>query len=132
MITLLFDENMGRNVVKALQPILQLDPEHQVDAVHLLDFVNAGEADDVWLQKLADMKPIVLTRDKGRKHPRLPKICEALGITHIICTPKMQKLSSFEMACVVVRMWPDIVLAAEGAPGLRYRLAPGPKLVRDT
>jgi len=130
VIRLLFDENMGRNVVRALNGILQLDRDHPVEVLHLLDFVDPGEADHVWLMKLAELKPIVITRDKGRKHPRLPNICAELDVTHIICTPGMQRVSSFELARAVVHLWPEIVTIASEVPGSRYRLAPGPTLTR--
>jgi len=131
VIRLLFDENMGRNVVRALDGILRLDRDHAVEVVHILDFVQQGESDDVWIDKLSELKPVVFSRDKGRKHPRLPQMCSDLGVTHVICTPGMQKVSSFEFARAVVRLWPEIVAAAEDAPGTRYRFAPGPTLTRD-
>ena len=123
----MFDENMGRPLVRALSKLLAFhDPPPVV--MHLIDFEHHQGADDrVWIPKLVDDGWVVVSSDRGRKkrYAQLPTICQKLRVTHFLFSGALHNSKQFEKARAVITLWPRIVEAATDARGKRYLMQKG-------
>ncbi len=119
---LLFDENFGRPLVDALKGLVafaRFRPEIQ----HILELQRAGAKDSEWIPKLAADGWIVLTGDRGKSAgPKLPQLCRAYGITHVLLSGSLQNSPQFDKARAVLGVWPELIDLGEAPAGTRYSL----------
>jgi hypothetical protein len=119
---LLFDENFGRPLVEALGSLLAFH-ELRPRVHHLLELQHSGVADAEWIASLAPEDWLVVTSDKGaRGASKLPRICSAKGITHILLKGRLVYHRQFDKARAVLVVWPDIIRASCASAGSRFRL----------
>ncbi len=125
---LLFDENIGWPIVRALAGLLAyFDPRPEVK--HLLEFTQRqGIPDSQWISQLEGEHWMVITGDRGSRGSGtpLPRICRDAGITHVIIRGRLNNLRQWERARALIVLWPDLVRAYEGPEGREFRLKKGP------
>lgn len=130
---LLFDENLGKPLVKAINNVVSFE-EPQPELIHLLNFMGReGSADDEWIPAASAQGWMIITGDKGRRKPKLPEICVEYNVKHIIMSPRLNHMNQASKAQAIIGLWPQIKEAYEGE-GLRYRMRKGSKhpiLVQD-
>ena len=82
---LFLDECCSSRLVEDLKGFFAIDyPGTEI--IHLGKSFPLGTDDSVWLSQL-DPDWIVVTQDKGRAaNSKLPLICKARGITHVVFT----------------------------------------------
>ena len=89
------------------------------------DFAGNGAKDDDWVLKAAKERRFVITGDQGKKKDGAP--LDILLPYHQVSAAFMtgtlhSKRPQFEKARAVLALWPQIVDAAAGPPGLRYKM----------
>ena len=79
----------------------------------MVEYFDKGDDDEDWLPILENhnSKWIVVTADRGRdpKKPKLPFICEELGVTHIMMTPTLKDAGYVAQKQALLTVWPQIV-----------------------
>jgi hypothetical protein len=133
---LLFDENFGLPLVQALKGLLAFSRE-LTEAQHIIEMHRSGAKDSEWVPQVATGGWIVLTADRGRSSgAKLPQLCRAAGITHVLISGKLHNSPQFEKARAVLVVWPQLVTIASEPPGgsfsLRYSHEFHPVLVART
>ena len=122
-VKLMFDENVGRGLVRALAGLAAF---HQPPPVvsHVLDFTGQeGEEDDVWIPKLAREKWVIISADQGHLGgAKLPLVCKTWKITHVLIKGKLHHARQFEKARAILAVWPELLEAAKAIPGTEFRL----------
>ncbi len=120
-VKLLFDECLGKPLLEDIKRLLAWDiPPPVIE--HLLDFFNSGTCDSVWIPKVANEGWIILTADRGKKssHMKLPSICEAYKITHILMSASVLNLKQSQKANAIVAVWEEIKQCQEAPKGSRF------------
>jgi hypothetical protein len=112
----LLDENLPRAFAHALHALAVKDG-HVVD--HVLDLVESGTADRVWITLLAreGAAGVAISGDRRmltRKHEL--HALEDSRITAFILAPGWSRLRFWEKASLLVQRWPAIVTAAGTYP----------------
>jgi hypothetical protein len=121
-IKLLFDECLGKPLLADVARLLEWD-EPKPTIQHLLEYFESGTCDSVWIPKIANDGWVILTSDRGKKgQVKLPAICRAYKITHILMGPSILKLKQVEKASVILAVWHDIKRCADAPQGSRYLL----------
>lgn len=123
-IRLFFDECIGRTIIEDIQPFLGHSP-FEFELAHIFDHYTKGEWDENWLPGL-EKDWIVITADRGKrgglkKGRKLPAVCRALGITHIMLGPSVSQKSSFDKMNAIIGVWaqlPTVQAAPSGSPWL--------------
>ena len=120
---LLFDENFGRPIIKALGEFLvfhELAP--RVD--HLLNrFASEGDKDEEWIPKCAKEDWIVITADKGgRGYAKLPRICRQFGVRHILLVGQLVHRRQFEKVRAIIALWPQVLMTTDQPRGSRFKI----------
>lgn len=119
---LFLDECLSSDIVQSLRGFLCSDyPNLEID--HLADYFSRGEGDDVWIPKLQrDHDWIVVTKDDGRdpKKPKLPDICRALGITHVVISESI--VTNTELKHALVTVMPQLLQCTRVPKGTQVRL----------
>lgn len=119
---LLFDENFGRPLVDALKGLMSFARE-KPEISHILALQQPGVKDSEWIPRLADDKWIVLTGDRGKSAgPKLPQLCRAYGITHVLLSGSLQSSPQFEKARAVIGVWPALLALPDAPAGTRFAL----------
>ena len=81
---LLFDENFGLPLVEALKQVVAFSRE-AVEVRHIRELRHGGKADAEWVPKVKQGGWLVISSDRGRRSgPKLPQLCRAYGITHVL------------------------------------------------
>lgn len=128
----MFDGNMPVKVVRALRAVVDiLDPGVQVE--YMPHFMNAYEMrDDVWLPKLSNDQWVVVSADRAKRSggKKLPAICEAFGLTHVLLGPSIHALPQMMKLAAVLSVWNPLIEAAEGPAGLRDRMVKSHSVIR--
>ena len=110
----------------------------ETDFVHICDYFKAGVQDRDWIPKIAKEGGCVLiTSDGGRqskKGEKLPLLCKAYGITHIVMSPKLHMSPSHVKIAAIASVWNEIQALHETEPGSRYdlRFRPGKDKAQST
>ena len=118
----LFDECLGRPLTETMRKLIGFH-RHQVGVMHLFDRFEAGTRDEIWVPKIAPEGWIVVSVDRGRSPgPKLPLLCSALGVSHILFAPSAAALPQFEKARAFLRVWRDAVNLAQAPAGTRALL----------
>lgn len=127
-VRVLFDENFGRPIVSDFRQLVRWD-KRVASIAHLFDFMPAGTADEQWLPMAADKGFLIVSSDVGRgqRGSRLPEICAALGVTHVLISGKLHAQRQFEKMRAILVVWPDLLLVAQEHTGQRFLLQKGQK-----
>jgi hypothetical protein len=122
-IKLLFDECLGKPLVEDIKRLLSWESPAPTIA-HLLDFFTSGTPDADWIPNAAKGGWLILTSDRGSKSGRmkLPAICQAYGITHILMGPSVLHLKQIDKARQIVTAWEEIKKCNEAPRGTRFLL----------
>ena len=127
----LFDEcALGAPAVDALKKLLEFaEPESSALLQHKLTFHGHGPGvwDEVWIPEAAKEGWIVVSSDRGKrggkkKGEKLPRVCIAHGVTHILLSGKMMKRKQFDKVLSILSVWYDLLDTADAAPGNRFML----------
>jgi PIN like domain len=99
---LLFDENFGRPLVSALKGLLAFSRDCP-EVRHILELQTAGKKDPDWVPQLASNGWVILTCDRGKSAgPKLPQLCRAYRITHVLISGGLHNSPQFEKARAVL------------------------------
>jgi PIN like domain len=122
-IRILFDENFGEPLVTALAKFLAWH-DQAPEISHLFEFANSSETDEVWIPRIAKDGWTLITTDRGKQSggKKLPQLCCAYGVTHILLSHTLHNSKQFEKVRAVLCVWPKIIAAATGPKGARYML----------
>ena len=119
---LLFDENFGLPLVKALKQVIAFARE-AVEVRHIRELRHGGKADADWVPEVRLGGWLVMSSDRGRSAgPKLPQLCRTYGITHVLVSGSLHNSPQFEKARAVLVVWPALLNAAAGNTGSRFSL----------
>jgi hypothetical protein len=123
---ILFDECLSHRVVQVMQDLLALGKE-SLEIMTLRDFMGkTGERDKDWIPAAAESGFLIITTDHGRKKrgDKLPELCQAWGVKHVLISRKLQQRGRLSCALAVLATWPGIGLARyeDGVIGYLLRL----------
>ncbi|HZM01689.1 MAG TPA: hypothetical protein VFC44_01585 [Candidatus Saccharimonadales bacterium] len=121
-IKLLVDECLAPRVVEDLEKMLKWDsPPPQIR--HLTEYFKRGTRDDSWIPEIANEGWVILSADRGKKSgPKLPAICVAYHVTHILVGPSILHLKQFQRIQLIISSWNEIRKCAEAPQGSRFAL----------
>ena len=117
---LLLDECLGRPLVADINKMLSWDrPPPTIH--HLTNYFVPGETDPVWIPKVAAEGWIILTGDRGKKgKDKLPSICLAYKVTHILMGTSVMKLKQYQKANAIISVWEKIKECGSAPKGSRF------------
>jgi hypothetical protein len=120
---LFFDENIPPDVVHRLRPLMANRPE-KAELIHLVERFPAGTPDNEWADYCKRERWLPITCDRGRRNrgPKLPLVCRALNLTHIVITPKCAAQPARDLALTIASVLPLIIRAWEKPKSTRYVL----------
>ena len=126
-IRFLFDEcfigqlNVERDLAQSLA-LLGVD----VELAHILSKFPLGTEDADWIPKIAQEGWIVVSFDRGKnskKSEKLPLICRAFGVTHVLGSRGLQLRSAYYRIEAINSSWPLLLNEVAVAPrGTGYSL----------
>jgi len=121
-VKLLFDECLGKPLVDDIKKLLSWDtPSPKIE--HLLDYFAEGTCDSIWVPKVAHEGWMIVSGDRGRKSRiKLPAICSAYQITHILMGPSILHLKQHEKANIIVGVWDQIKECSAAPKGTAFIL----------
>ena len=101
-VKLLLDECLGRPLVLDINKMLSWDtPTPTIH--HLTNYFRPGELDPDWIPKVAEAGWIILTADRGKKgRDKLPSICAAYRVTHILMGTSVAKMKQYQKANAII------------------------------
>jgi hypothetical protein len=107
-VKLLLDECLGRPLVVDINKMLSWDTP--IPTIHhLTNYFKPGELDPDWIPKVASEGWIILTADRGRKgKDKLPSICLAYKVTHILMGSSVMKMKQYQKANAIISIWEKI------------------------
>jgi hypothetical protein len=123
----LFDECLSRPVVENdLVRSLRLFGSG-AEVAHLITKFGEGAKDLVWIPEVAKERGwIIITADQGihsKKSEKLPKICRAYGVTHVMISRGLHKRTMFYKALAISSVWGKLLALADVPRGGGYRLS---------
>lgn len=91
---------------------------------HVSDFYDSDPGDDVWIKRIAEEGWLVISSDRGKKYggPKLPRVCQEFGVTHILLGAALHRSKQFEKARAIIQVFPELIEAFNGPKGARYLL----------
>ena len=119
---LLFDENLGRPLVKAMAGLAVFHPD-KPKLSHLLDICQGGKDED-WIPLIAADNWIIVSFDRGRRYggQKLPDICKHLKVTHVLAGPSVMKEKQFDKARIILSVMSELTKLSEAEKGSRFLL----------
>jgi hypothetical protein len=126
-IRFLFDECISRPIVEA--QVAQSIALYGADATvaHFLSRYPCGVKDPIWIPEIAKEGGwVIVSMDRGthsKKSERLPIICRAFRVTHVMLSRGLEKRTMFYRATAIEACWPDLIAAAQEPPGTGYVLS---------
>ena len=122
-IKLLFDECLGKPLLKDVQKLLAWD-DPPPEFGHLLDYFTQGVCDSVWIPLVAKDGWVIITADRAKKSKKikLPEICLNFKITHILLTGSIVRLKQSQKANAIIAVWEDIKKCPTAPKGSRFNL----------
>lgn len=121
---ILVDECLSKPALVAINPLLKFGGI-EAEIAHQLDIYGQGAVDEVWIPQAAKDGWTIVTADRG-KHSRikakLPLLCEAYGVTHILLSAGLEKRKMAFKATQFVDNIHGIIAAASSHKGCRYSL----------
>lgn len=126
-IRFLFDECISRPAVETqVRQSLALYGA-QATVAHFLGKYPMGTKDRVWIPEIAQEGGwIIVSMDRGRhsrKSERLPVICRAFRVTHVMLSPGLEKRNTYYRVLAVESCWQDLIAAGCAPPGTGFVLA---------
>jgi hypothetical protein len=126
-IRFLFDECISWRVVEGqLAQSLELYAPHATVA-HFAKKFPCGTKDRVWVPQIANEGGwIVVSMDRGthsKVEERLPLICRAFQVTHVLLSPGLEKRNMYYRALAIETRWPELVNAAAYPHGTGFALS---------
>lgn len=123
-----FDECLSRPVVESdLHRSLKLYGSTSEIAHLLTKFGSGGVKDQEWVPVLArETGWIVITADQGlqsKKSEKLPLICRAFGVTHVMLSRGLHKRNSFYKALAITTLWERLHALSDEPRGSGFRIA---------
>lgn len=121
---LLFDECCSRRLARELHEFYHRDYPG-LEIRHVLDDWSAGTPDSEWLKTLrADSTWIVITKDAGKNAApeKLPLICLAWGITHVLFTSGIIQKGFLTQKNALAGVWEKLFLLHRLPPGSQVKL----------
>src|SRR5438105_1695297 len=95
---------------------------------HVLDFQIQGVHDQDWIPRIAqEGNWIVITGDRGRrgkasKGEKLPVVCKAHGVTHVVLSKTIHHKTSLDKMAAILSVWSDIQKLADAPKGSQHVL----------
>lgn len=122
-VKLLFDENFSRPLIRDLATLAAYSPDNP-SLTHLLELSPPGVGDDVWIPRVASEGFIVITADRGKRSggPKLPAVCEANNVTHLLLSGRVSQTVQFEKARALLAVWPELLETVMAPKGSRFLL----------
>jgi hypothetical protein len=95
-----------------------------LQTAHVLDHHKQDTGDSDWLSPLRDKSWIPITSDRGedRKKERLPVICMAWGITHVVITATLIRKGPTAQKQAIVAVWSELFHLDRYVPGTQVVL----------
>jgi hypothetical protein len=121
-VKLIFDATFSETGVTHLRSFFQSHRVPRPVLTHIHELGARDQQDDVWLPRLEHEDCLVISGDRGRHLPRLPKLCTELKKTHIILSPALQEAPQFVKLRAIIVMWPHIVQACDCPKGSRFQI----------
>lgn len=119
-VKLLLDECLGRPLVLDINKMLSWDTPPPI-IHHLTNYFKPGELDPDWIPKIANEEWIILTGDRGKKgKDKLPSICLAYKVTHILMGSSVMKMKQYQKANAIISIWEKIKECADAPKGSRF------------
>lgn len=121
---ILIDECLSNPAIQAIAPLLELGSV-DVEIQHQLNVYGLGADDTIWIPQAAKDGWTIVTSDRGthsRVKSKLPLLCQAYGVTHILLSPGLEKRRMAYKATVFATHIQEIVAATKGSKGCRYSL----------
>jgi hypothetical protein len=134
---LLFDECIGWPSIKRLAELVEMGRGDKPEVRHVLQLAPAGTRDEDWIPKIASEGWTVISADGGRwprknKGEKLPRLCANHKITHVLLSPAIHMLPSFDKLLTILSVWYQLleISADSDQKGSRYVLEPTANKVR--
>ena len=124
VLKLLFDECLGHPLVPTLATFLE-KAGYPCECKHIRDFQYNGVADDKWVPLIADQGWIVISADSGKKKSvgeKLPKVCRAYGVSHVILSPKLHYRKQHFKFLKIMEVAYQLQKVADAPGGSRFSL----------
>ena len=126
-IRFLFDECISRPVVEAQVAQSLALYGAQATVAHFLSKYPCGVKDPAWIPEIAQEGGwVIVSMDRGKhskKSERLPVICRAFRVTHVMLSSGLEKRSMYYRATAIEACWSDLIAAADAPPGAGYVLS---------
>ncbi len=118
---LFLDECCSSRLVEDLRGFFAIDyPDTEI--IHLAKSFPRGTDDSVWLSQL-DPEWIVVTKDVGRAaNSKLPVICKARGITHVVFTAAVINAGYSAQKAALAACWEQLFLLRKLPGGTAVKL----------
>jgi PIN like domain len=119
----LFDECVGKPIMEAIARIVSTSPERP-EFRHMVDYQSQGALDEEWVPKVATEGWIVITGDRGRScgGAKLPHLCKAYRITHVMLSARLHTMRSSAKATAILAVWEDLAKLVSEPKGCGYLL----------
>lgn len=121
----LIDECVSRRVLDAVNGILAMGRQEQVQFIYLTDFVGSCGAKDIeWVPKARAAGYMVVSADMGRRKrgDKLPELCDLYGVKHVLISPKLKQKGQMAIAMALFACWQGIGIAWGEANSSRFQL----------
>lgn len=126
-IRFLFDECISKPVVEKQVAESLVLYGAAASVTHFLRKYPSGTKDPRWIPEIAEEGGwIVVSMDRGRhskKSERLPIICRAFRVTHVVLSAGLEKRSMHYRATAIAACWPELIAAASRPAGTGFRLS---------
>jgi hypothetical protein len=121
---LAFDDCLSKHAAQKLLELAMFS-RGRVEIAHLATLNLEGKNDDDWIPELKQLGYMPVTTDRGKKPSRggkFPILCQRNGLTHIMMSAAVHRHDQFDKIRALLSVWPKLLAASAGAPGLGYLL----------
>ena len=109
-----------------MEQLRDILPGEPPEFAHVCDFFKQGTPDNVWVPKIAsEGRWIVISSDgakKANKGGKLPDLCLAYKVTHVILSPTLHKKTAGEKVSALGFIWGQIENLDKEPAGTRFKL----------
>jgi len=138
-LNLLFDENFGPPMVRALgtlickyrekAPKVGGGPEPEVESdgptvQSLVELYGSGVLDEEWVPRFASGRWSVISTDRAKRcgGQKLPALLALHGVTHALVSGKLHDAGQFEKARAIFVVWEQLLELRDAPSGSRFSL----------
>ena len=88
------------------------------------EFVGGGIDDQEWVPKLRAEGWVVISADRGKQcgGAKLPQVCAAHEVTHVLLSSALHQMQQFEKMRAILSCWPQLCQLHQEPNGTRFRL----------